>query len=124
MKKVDDFLILDADGEEIFNALTTDFVANVIHVGNFYAVKIFTDDGFNYIGGVYSCEAKAQKNLNQFIKNISAARRGENKFEGFEFNKDEEVSATALLDSLFDSGDLVDEDFTDAGHKNFNNSLD
>ena len=95
-----DFLIYDSDGQELFDALHTKFVASVEPVGNFSAVVIETDD-FKFCGGVYDDAKKSQQEVNQLLKAVTKARRGKNNFEGYELGESN-ISATELLDSIFD----------------------
>lgn len=95
-----DFLIYDSEGQELFDALHTKFIASVEPVGNFFAVTVKTAD-FKSCCGVYDDAKKAQLEVNQLLKAVTKAKHGKTNFEGYELGESD-ISATELLDSIFD----------------------
>lgn len=107
-----DFVIFDSDGQELFDAMTDDFVASVEKVGNFAAVALKTND-FKFCGGVYDTHEKAQQEIHQLLKAVTKAKCGKNNVEGYELSNSD-ISATELLDSIFDCRADLQEDSSDA----------
>ena len=93
-----DFLIIDADGNSVIDAMAEHFTAKVkpIYGNNFFKVELETaDDYFNC--GVYNDKHTAQAELDRMYKTLKKFKRGEcGNIDAFRF-KDSDVSAIELL---------------------------
>ena len=101
MRKTD-FLIIDADNEPLFDAMTEHFTAKVIPLcgDNFFKIELQTDsDTFN--GGIYDTREEAQAELKRLYKVLKKFKQGKyKKINAFGF-KESDISALELL-NLFE----------------------
>ena len=97
-----DFLIIDSDGEELFDAMSEKFKTKVVSIcGNqFYKVELQTsNDYFN--GGVYCEKADAEREVKRLYRTLEQFKQGKLKgVDAFKF-ADSEISALELL-NLFE----------------------
>ena len=100
MRKTD-FLIIDADNEALFDAMSEKFTAKVIPIcgRNFFKVEIETGEGetsdfFN--GGIYQDKQTAQREVKRLYRTLKQFKQGKRDVNAFQF-ADSDVSVLELL---------------------------
>ena len=99
MKKTD-FLIIDADNEALFDAMTEHFTAKVKPLCGYWKIELQTDsDTFN--AAIYDTREEAQSELKRLYKVLKKFKQGKyKKINAFGF-KESDISALDLL-NLFE----------------------
>ena len=94
---MEDFLIIDADNEPLFDAMTERFTAKVIPIcGNkFFKVEIETENDY-FNGGIYQDKQTAQREVKRLYRTLKQFKQGKRDVNAFQF-ADSDVSVLELL---------------------------
>ena len=95
MRKTD-FLIIDADNEALFDAMSEKFTAKVIPIcGNqFFKVEIETENDY-FNGGIYQDKQTAQREVKRLYRTLQF-KQGKRDVNAFQF-ADNDISVLELL---------------------------
>ena len=95
MRKTD-FLIIDADGNSVIDAMTEHFTAKVIPIcgRNFFKVEIETENDY-FNGGIYQDKQTAQREVKRLYRTLQF-KQGKRDVNAFQF-ADSDVSVLELL---------------------------
>ena len=94
---MEDFLIIDADGNSVIDAMTEHFTAKVIPIcgRNFFKVEIETENDY-FNGGIYQDKQTAQREVKRLYRTLKQFKQGKRDVNAFQF-ADNDISVLELL---------------------------